>query len=280
MIFSPQVPGASPCDFRASSEFLANQPQRMNQKELYEKQAKASAVESASDIPLGRREAALLDWISASLRGITPILEMRFAELSIGDGQLSRALARTIPTARFDCVDISPSRLECSRQMALAESVEMAARMHFLELNLDTEFGRMEREQYDVVIAIDVLEHVFDAFRFVRRCRELLKPDGWLFLRVPNLCYIKRRFAVFTGNLPITSSWFETPGSYRSWKERHGWDGGHLHFFTIAALRWLLEDEGFQCNAWRDIGAHGEAARRIWPGMLFGNIAVSARKLR
>jgi predicted SAM-dependent methyltransferase len=128
-------------------------------------------------------------------------------------------------------------------------------------------------------VAIDVLEHVFDAFGFVRNCRALLKPEGWLFMRVPNLCYIKRRFAVFAGNLPVTSSWFDSPGSYRSWKERHGWDGGHLHFFTIAALRWLLEDEGFQCHAWRDAGARAEAVRNLWPGMFFGNIAVAARKL-
>jgi 2-polyprenyl-3-methyl-5-hydroxy-6-metoxy-1,4-benzoquinol methylase len=253
----------------------------MNQKELYEKQVQASAVAvaSASGVPLGRREAALLDWISSSVRDMAPKSEVRFAELSIGDGQLSRALARTIPAARIYCVDISPSRLEYSRRMALAESAAMAGRMRFLELNLDTAFGRLERGQYDAVIAIDVLEHVFDAFGFVRNCRELLKSDGWLFLRVPNLCYIKRRFAVFAGHLPVTSSWFDTPGSYRSWKERHGWDGGHLHFFTMAALRWLLEDEGFQCHAWGDIGAHAEAIRRIWPGMLFGNIAVSARKL-
>lgn len=162
--------------------------------------------------------------------------------------------------------------------MALAELEEIAGLMRFHELNLDTEFKRLERGKYDVVIAIDVLEHVFDAFGFVRNCNQLLKPGGWLFLRIPNLCYFKRRFAVFTGNLPVTSSWFDTPGSFRSWKERHGWDGGHLHFFTIAALRWLLEDEGFHCHAWRDVGTRAEAARRIWPGLLFGNIAVSARK--
>ncbi len=251
----------------------------MNQEELYEMQARVSAVKPAPDLRLGRREAALLDWISASVLGSARISRMHFAELSIGDGQLSRALARTIPGARIDCVDISPSRLAYSRQMALDESAAMADRMRFLELNLDTEFDRLERGRYDAVVAIDVLEHVFDAFGFVRNCRELLKPDGWLFIRVPNLCYIKRRFAVFAGNLPVTSSWFDTPGSYRSWKERHGWDGGHLHFFTVATLRWLLEDEGFQCDAWRDVGAPAEAVRKLWPGMLFGNIAVAARKL-
>ena len=201
------------------------------------------------------------------------------AELSVGDGQLSRALARTFPRLMIDCVDIAPGRLEHCRQMAAAVSPAVAGRMRFLELNLDTEFARLERSLYDVVVAIDVLEHVFDPFHFVRQCHEILKPGGHLFLRVPNLTYFKRRLAVLCGRLPVTSSWFETPGSLQSWKDRHGWDGGHLHFFTRDALRWLLEGEGFECLCWRDVGARAENIRRVWPGMFFGNLAVSARKL-
>jgi cyclopropane fatty-acyl-phospholipid synthase-like methyltransferase len=252
----------------------------MDQQELYDRQLQGIAGANAPGIALGEREAALLGWICSRIGGTASKSDVRFAELSIGDGQLSRALVRTLPSVTVDCVDISPSRLEHSRQLALAESASMAGRMRFLELNLDTDFGRLERGRYDAIVAIDVLEHVFDVFGFVRHCSEMLTPGGWLFLRVPNIAYFKRRFEVLAGRLPITSSWFDTLGSFRSWKERYGWDGGHLHFFTIDALRWLLEEEGFQALAWRDVGARAESVRRVWPGMLFGNIAVSARKPR
>lgn len=39
---------------------------------------------------------------------------------------------------------------------------------------------------YDVVTAIQVLEHVYDVRAFLESCRELLKPDGTLVLSVPN----------------------------------------------------------------------------------------------
>lgn len=251
----------------------------MTQKELYEQQIWKEAGAGASADFLGQREGALLQWVCSNTGNLPGASEIRVAELSVGDGQLSRALARTFLTARIDCVDISPSRLEYCRQLAAAASPSMAERMRFMKLNLDTEFGRLERTAYDMVIAIDVLEHVFDPFGFVKHCSEILKTGGRLFLRVPNIVYFKRRLAVLGGHLPITSSWFETPGSFQSWKDRHGWDGGHLHFFSKNALEWLLTGEGFRSLFWRDVGAKWETVRRIWPTMLFGNLAVFARKL-
>jgi 2-polyprenyl-3-methyl-5-hydroxy-6-metoxy-1,4-benzoquinol methylase len=249
----------------------------VDQKELYDRQVNTGDAGDASTEVLGTREAALLNWIQSNTEDLLGESDLRIAELSVGDGQLSRAMAHKYQKATIDCVDISPARLEHCRQIVTATSPTVADRFRFLELNLDTDFGRLERSYYDVVIAIDVLEHVFDPFAFVKHCSQILKPGRTLFLRVPNLAYLKRRIALLRGRLPITSSWFETPGSFQSWKERYGWDGGHLHFFTIDSLAWLLASEGFKCLSWRDVGATAETARRIWPGMLFGNLAVCAR---
>jgi 2-polyprenyl-3-methyl-5-hydroxy-6-metoxy-1,4-benzoquinol methylase len=250
----------------------------MDQKQLYEQQVLKETDSSMPTISFGHRERALLKWIQRNDANALARTPARLAELSIGNGQLSRALGTAFQNLRIDCVDISPTRLEQSRQMAMTASPDLVERMRFLELNLDTQFDRLERSNYDSIVAIDVLEHVFDPFSFVRYCHELLRPGGSLFLRVPNLAYFKRRLAILRGGLPVTSSWFETPGSYQSWKDRHGWDGGHLHFFTIRSLGWLLKDEGFQIISWDDIGASGESLRRWWPGMLFGNLSVVARK--
>lgn len=248
----------------------------MNQKELYERQTQ-DRCDAPAQLPLfGGREAALLRWIRRSMGGLLANSEIRVAELSVGDGQLSRALAHGVPGATIDCVDISPTRLETCRR--LAESAGVMNRMRFLELNLDSDFDQLPTSSYDLVIAVDILEHVFDPFAFVRHCHSLLTAGGELFLRVPNVAYIKRRFSLLLGDLPVTSSWFETPGSFAAWKRRHGWDGGHLHYFTIASLYWLLREQGFTVVSAHDIGSSAEAIRRLWPGMLFGNIAVHARK--
>ena len=197
----------------------------MDQKELYERQVSENSVSQATSASLGPRETALLKWT----RGNIPIppdgSKIRIAELSVGDGQLSRALAQALPSISIDCVDISSRRLDHCRQMARTLPSSVAERLRFLELNLDKQFDMLEGGGYDAVIAIDVLEHVFDPFAFVGQCARILKPEGSLFLRVPNLAYVKRRLALLGGQLPVTSSWFETPGSFQSWKDRHGWDG-------------------------------------------------------
>lgn len=244
----------------------------MNQQELYERQIKGTF--SAGNSELGGREGALLSWVMKVTKGAAP--GVRIAELSIGDGQLSRALARAYPAGHIDCMDISPSRLRQLKNSLV--STELLSRISLTHINFDTEFDRIPRESYEIVVAIDVLEHVVDVFGFVRNCKEVLKVGGWLFLRVPNVVYIKRRLEVMTGQLPVTSSWFETPGLAKAWKEKHGWDGGHLHYFTIPTLRWLLWDEGFVVAEVRDVGAAGEWIRRIWPSLLYGNIAVAAQK--
>jgi SAM-dependent methyltransferase len=40
--------------------------------------------------------------------------------------------------------------------------------------------------KYNGIVIWDVLEHLYDPARVMRRCRELLEPNGFLFLQVPN----------------------------------------------------------------------------------------------
>jgi 2-polyprenyl-3-methyl-5-hydroxy-6-metoxy-1,4-benzoquinol methylase len=52
--------------------------------------------------------------------------------------------------------------------------------------------------KFDCIVTCDVLEHVIDPLGMLRKCRELLLPDGVLFLQVPNLIGFK---------LPVGHSW-------------------------------------------------------------------------
>ncbi len=68
----------------------------MDQRELYEQQ-----VLKQKDVSVGRglgsREAALFEWITREAAAAFNNTEVRIAELSIGDGQLSRAIAGAFP---------------------------------------------------------------------------------------------------------------------------------------------------------------------------------------
>src|SRR5438445_311597 len=114
----------------------------MDPRQLYERQV-VTPGSLARGEKLGRREQALLDWIVASDAEAFNMPDARVAELSIGDGQLSRGLATAFPSMQIDCVDISPTRLEHARRLAADTSADLAERLHFLELNLDTDFSQL-----------------------------------------------------------------------------------------------------------------------------------------
>lgn len=75
-----------------------------------------------------------------------------------------------------------------------------------LELqNLDSEFAEKILEgdnKFDAVVAIEIIEHLENPFRFARECAKLLKRGGLLFLTTPNVETVKSRLIfLYTGRL-------------------------------------------------------------------------------
>jgi SAM-dependent methyltransferase len=241
----------------------------MQQRDLYELQAAQDAQTLAAP---DARDREFASWLSEALErrraGITRILE-----LGCGKGGLSYALAQ-IPRVHVHGVDISATYVAC----AVAGAATLP-HVRFSVLDLDRELDRIEAASSEVVVSIDVLEHVFDVFGFVRHVARIACPGGLVLLRVPNLAYIRHRLGLARGKLPVTSSWFGPPGDLTAWRTTWGWDGGHLHCFTQATLERLLLDAGLRPLEWRDPGARFSHLRRIAPALLAGNLAVLAERV-
>jgi len=71
--------------------------------------------------------------------------------------------------------------------------------------DLDSEFAASvisEHGQFDAVVAIEIIEHLENPFRFVRECAALLKPGGLLFLTTPNVEAVNSRLIfLYSGRL-------------------------------------------------------------------------------
>lgn len=248
----------------------------MDQRSLYELQFASHESDSSGANQWQRRDDFVIRQLAANLRDGGR--DAAILELSVGDGALSVALLSRLETVNLTCADIARSRLEHVRAASNGSGLPVGTRLTLRECNLDMDFGSFPDAAYDAVIALDVLEHVFDVFGFVAHCRRVLARGGLLLLRVPNAAYVKRRCALARGDLPVTASWFGKPGELTAWRERHGWDGGHLHLFTIPLLRRLLEEAGLRPVQWGDPGARWSVARDLWPSLLYGNIFVAARR--
>jgi ubiquinone/menaquinone biosynthesis C-methylase UbiE len=117
---------------------------------------------------------------------------------------------------------------------------------------------------FDVLTSIAVLAMLFDPYAVVAEMRRVLREGGTLVLQVPNLAYLPRRLALLGGRLPRVS-------------RGYGWDGGHLHNFTLGALRDLLQARGFRVE--RVTGSGIAAPLRAWnPSLLCGDLIVVATR--
>lgn len=86
-------------------------------------------------------------------------------------------------------------------------------------------------EQYDLILCLDVLEHMVDPWKFIDNLQKLLKPKGVIIISVPNI-----RNANVLYDLIFHKS-FE-------YKKNGILDKTHLRFFTKKSAKELMSREG------------------------------------
>jgi len=89
----------------------------------------------------------------------------------------------------------------------------------------------------DVIVLADVLEHLRDASQILNLARAALRPDGLLFVSVPNIANITIRIGLLFGIF--------------RYRERGILDETHLRFYTLRTIREQLEAAGFRLVATR-----------------------------
>ena len=96
----------------------------------------------------------------------------------------------------------------------------------------------------DLILAVEVIEHVYDPDATVELFRRLLRPSGSLLLTTPNLSSAVSRLSLLLGWQPLDSdvstvTRFGFPGATR-------WDVvGHIRVFTFRALLEFLSYHGW-----------------------------------
>ena len=69
-----------------------------------------------------------------------------------------------------------------------------AREIPFSDVDLRTNFGdRLGADRWDLVIAMETIEHMENPLHFLRECRKLLAPGGVLLLTTPNVVSAKSR---------------------------------------------------------------------------------------
>lgn len=148
----------------------------------------------------------------------------RWLDVGCGDGRTAGLWLRE-HGCEYVGVDVSATAVEQARAAGLdARLIEGAGALPF------------ESGEFDGIVCVEALEHIFRPDEAVRDLRRVLRPGGRLVLTVPNVAYWHQRLELFVGR------W--NPHGDDSSAEQP-WRDPHVRFFTAEALTRLLLSSGF-----------------------------------
>ncbi len=102
----------------------------------------------------------------------TPLAGLKVLDIGCGGGLLSEPLARM--GANVTAIDASPETIEIAKAHAASMGLAIDYRCLAPEALIN--------EQFDVVFALEIVEHVADVAGFLESCARLVNPNGTLFL--------------------------------------------------------------------------------------------------
>ena len=115
------------------------------------------------------------------------------------------------PSVKFVCSEIAPALLE-----------------------------KLGKENFDLVVSIDVIEHLYRPSELIQTARGLLRRGGYFLLTTPYHGYFKYLALSLTGQM-----------------DRHLnplYDGGHIKFFSVQTLSCLISEYGFRKSRFEFFG--------------------------
>jgi SAM-dependent methyltransferase len=146
----------------------------------------------------------------------------RVLDVGCSTGYLIKAI-HEILGGTVDGVEVNPEAAKLAAQFAgkiYVGSIE------------EGEVVRQLHDTYDVLLFMDVLEHLKDPLSVLKNLRPLLSEEGYLIASVPNIANWRIRLSLFMGK-------FE-------YQESGLLDKGHLRFFTLKTLKKLFDEAGYR----------------------------------
>jgi len=174
-------------------------------------------------------------------------------DIGAADGSVARRLVER--SCRVVAVEIDPQAArgaEDSCERVIVGDVET------LELA-----SALEGHVFDVVLLLDVLEHLRDPLATLKAAAHLARPGGRMIISVPNVTHAAVRLQLLSGRFQYTDAGLL--------------DRTHLHFFDRAALEELLAQAGLTVlDRMRTVAGLTETEIAVDPGAFEGQTVAEA----
>lgn len=170
---------------------------------------------------LGHHYAYLLPVLNKILPSALSNKSLKILDLGCGNGSFTQYLSQK----GFQVIGLDPSESGITLAKRSFPNIE------FIQGDIyHLPFDRLEG-QFDYIISIDVIEHLYLPRIMPQVAKRCLKPHGKLIITTPYHGYLK--------NIALSVA-----GKF----DHHVnplWDGGHIKFFSVKTLTELLYSEGF-----------------------------------
>lgn len=182
-------------------------------KNLYNDQKNSGDLESSLRIKI---LAGIINWLNPEGNNIL--------DIGCHDGTLLSLVKNR--NNNFFGLDASDWAVEQSRQ----KSVNV--QQYFFDDSYSLPY---EDNFFDIVIAGEIIEHIYDTDFFLEEIKRILKPNGKLLISTPNIASFGRRIFLLLGLSPLIELSPNEPGSV-----------GHIRYFTFKTLKELLRKHNFK----------------------------------
>ncbi len=146
--------------------------------EWWDPKGKFAPLHKMNPLRLGFIRSRMVDHFGRDSSSYEPFKGLTVLDIGSGGGLLSEPFARL--GARVTGVDASHRNVEIARLHAEESGVEINYRAMTAEALLE------EGERFDVVLAMEIIEHVAEPADFVKSCAGLMKPEGMMVMSTLN----------------------------------------------------------------------------------------------
>lgn len=170
-----------------------------------------------------------MEYYSQPRREILPFLPkgdgLRVLDVGCGAGVTGALVKKARPDAHVTGVELFPD--------AAARARTVIDEVHVLNLDEASSLP-FSPQTFDLVLCLDVLEHLVDPWTWLSRLRALAKPGGTILVSLPNTRHLKVVLPLI-----LRGQWkYEAEGGLL--------DKTHLRFFTRASAIALVEGAGLE----------------------------------
>jgi 2-polyprenyl-3-methyl-5-hydroxy-6-metoxy-1,4-benzoquinol methylase len=184
-----------------------------------------SATEDVLAVSFKDKPSGYFSCPRSELIPLVPAAASRILEIGCGEGRLAQALRGSRPSSDLEIVGVEL----CDGPAKTAATVLNRVMVGNVE-QMDLPY----EDYFDCVIFADVLEHLVDPWRMLRRARKLLRRDGVIVASIPNVQHSRVLINLLLGRFD-----YEQAGIM---------DSTHLRFFTRKSIITLFQSTGYELS--------------------------------